>query len=131
MRKSTVAKLKEYARKLKQELIVLHLSYKDNRTPLFAKLLTLCVVAYAFSPIDLIPDFIPILGYLDDLIIVPLGISLALKLIPQQILDDNRKRAQELSGQRKPKNWFVGVLFIFIWILIAAWLGRLFFRLIS
>jgi uncharacterized membrane protein YkvA (DUF1232 family) len=131
MKKSTIAKIKEYARKLKQELIVLRLSYKDKRTPLFAKLLTFCVVAYAFSPIDLVPDFIPILGYLDDLIIVPLGISLALKLIPQQILDDNRKRAQELSGKSRPKNWFVGVLFIFIWILVAAWLGRLLFRLIS
>jgi uncharacterized membrane protein YkvA (DUF1232 family) len=129
IKNSLVAKLKEYANRLKQELILLHLSYKDERTPWLPKVIALCVVAYAFSPIDLIPDFIPVLGFLDDLIIVPLGISLALKLIPQQILDDNRIRAQELSGKSKPKNWFVGMLFIFIWILLAVWLGKLIFHL--
>ncbi|MBB4826061.1 uncharacterized membrane protein YkvA (DUF1232 family) [Sporosarcina luteola] len=75
-------KLKSFARKLKKNLFVLYLAYKDSRTPLLAKIVAICVVAYAFSPIDLIPDFIPFIGYLDDLIIVPLGISLALRLIP-------------------------------------------------
>jgi len=131
IKNSMIARLKEYATRLKQELILLHLSYKDERTPWLPKVIALCVVAYAFSPIDLIPDFIPILGYLDDLIIIPLGISIALKLIPQQILDENRKRAQELKGKSKPKNWYVGVLFIFLWILIAAWLGRMVFHLFS
>jgi uncharacterized membrane protein YkvA (DUF1232 family) len=88
---NTLTKLKNYARKLKQNLFVLYLSYKDNRVPWFAKLVAICVVAYAFSPIDLIPDFIPVLGYLDDLIIVPLGISLTLKLIPTYKLKKKRK----------------------------------------
>ncbi|MFD3448212.1 YkvA family protein [Microbacteriaceae bacterium 4G12] len=122
---ANLTKLKKYARKLKQELFVLYLSYKDARTPWYAKAVALCVVAYAFSPIDLIPDFIPVLGYLDDLIIVPLGISLALKLIPPQVLEDNRERAEEIRKNGKPKNWFVGVLFIFIWILFVIWVGKL------
>lgn len=81
--------LNNYARKLKQELFVLYLSYKDRRTPWYAKAIAICVVAYAFSPIDLIPDFIPVLGYLDDLIVVPFGISLALKLIPPIVIEEN------------------------------------------
>ncbi|GKV54489.1 hypothetical protein NCCP2222_04360 [Sporosarcina sp. NCCP-2222] len=121
----TINKLKNFARKLKSNLFVLYLSYKDSRTPLFAKIFAICVVAYAFSPIDLIPDFIPVLGYLDDLIIVPLGISLALKLIPSQVIEENRVRAEEIKEDGKPKNWFVGALFIFVWILIALWVGKL------
>ncbi|WP_261134843.1 YkvA family protein [Bacillus sp. Marseille-Q3570] len=115
-------KLKSYAYKLKQNLFVLYLSYKDNRTPWFAKVFTLCVVAYAFSPIDLIPDFIPLLGYLDDLILVPLGISLALKLIPTYIIEENRAKAVDIGRNGKPKNWFVGVIFILIWVLLALWI---------
>jgi uncharacterized membrane protein YkvA (DUF1232 family) len=122
---NTLTKLKNYARKLKQNLFVLYLSYKDNRVPWYAKLVAICVVAYAFSPIDLIPDFIPVLGYLDDLIIVPLGISLALKLIPPYIIEENREKAEEIRKNGKPKNWFVAVLFILIWILIAFWVGKL------
>ena len=122
---NTLTKLKNYARKLKQNLFVLYLSYRDHRVPWYAKLVAICVVAYAFSPIDLIPDFIPVLGYLDDLIIVPLGISLALKLIPLYIIEENREKAEEIRKQGKPKNWFVGVLFILIWLLLAFWVGRL------
>lgn len=118
-----LAKLKQYARQLKQELYVLYFSYKDVRTPWYAKVVAICVVAYAFSPIDLIPDFIPILGYLDDLVLIPLGISLALKMIPPQVLHDNRAKAEELRQMGKPKNWFVGTFFILIWIALAAWVG--------
>jgi uncharacterized membrane protein YkvA (DUF1232 family) len=118
-------KLKNYARKLKQDLFVLYLSYKDKRTPWYAKTVAICVVAYAFSPIDLIPDFIPVLGYLDDLILVPLGISLALKLIPPHVIEENREMAEEMKKNGKPKNWLVGILFIFIWILFAVWIGKL------
>ncbi|MDR7071710.1 YkvA family protein [Fictibacillus barbaricus] len=118
-------RLKNYAKKLKQELFVLYLSYKDQRTPWHAKAAAICVVAYAFSPIDLIPDFIPVLGYLDDLIIVPLGISLALKLIPPIVIEENREMAEQLKMNGKPKNWFVGILFIFIWILFTVWIGRI------
>lgn len=124
---NTLTKLKKYAIKLKQNLFVLYLSYKDNRVPWYAKLVAICVVAYAFSPIDLIPDFIPVLGYLDDLIIVPLGISLALKLIPPYIIEENREKAEEFRQKGKPKNWFVAVLFILIWLLLAVWVGKSFY----
>jgi len=127
---NTLTKIKNYARKLKQNLFVLYLSYKDNRVPWYAKLVAICVVAYAFSPIDLIPDFIPVLGYLDDLIIVPLGISLALKLIPPYIIEENSEKAEEIRKKGKPKNWFVAVLFIMIWILFAFWFGKLLFGIL-
>ncbi len=83
----------EKARALKQEIYALYLAYRDPRTPLAARIVTACVVAYAFSPIDLIPDFVPVLGYLDDLILVPLGIALALRLIPPEVMSDCRARA--------------------------------------
>lgn len=98
---------------------------------MYAKLFAALVVAYAFSPIDFIPDFIPVLGYLDDLIIVPLGITLALKIIPQPVIAECRDRAEEIRKQGKPKNWVTGALFILIWIALAIWLGSLcynFFR---
>jgi len=126
-----LTKFKNYARKLKQDLFVLYLSYKDNRTPWYAKAVAICVVAYALSPIDLIPDFIPVLGYLDDLILVPLGISLALKLIPPHIIEENRTMAEEMKKNGNPKNWLVGILFILIWILLAVWIGNLIFELTS
>ncbi|WP_254438442.1 YkvA family protein [Paenibacillus sp. DCT19] len=106
---------------LKSNLLVLYLSYRDPRVKWFAKLFTLCVVAYAFSPIDLIPDFIPILGYVDDLIIVPIGIILALKMIPQVVIEENRPKAQEMLS--KPRNWYTATLFIIVWVLLAVWLS--------
>jgi uncharacterized membrane protein YkvA (DUF1232 family) len=120
-----LTKLKNYARKLKQDIFVLYLSYKDDRTPWYAKAVAICVVAYAFSPIDLIPDFIPVLGYLDDLILVPLGIALAFKLIPLQVIEENRVMAEEMKKNGKPKNWLVGTLFIIIWIIFAVWSVKL------
>jgi uncharacterized membrane protein YkvA (DUF1232 family) len=122
-KQNALTKLKSYAKKLKQNLFVLYLSYKDSRVPWYAKFVAICVVAYAFSPIDLIPDFIPVLGYLDDLIIVPLGISFALKLIPHLIIEENRVKAEEMRQNGKPKNWFVGIIFIVIWVLLAYWVG--------
>jgi len=119
-----LTQLKNFAIKLKQDTFVLYLSYKDDRTPWYAKAVAICVVAYAFSPIDLIPDFIPVLGYLDDLILVPLGISLALKLIPPHVIEENRIKAEEIKKNGKPKNWLVGTLFIIIWILLAFWCGK-------
>ncbi|MGE7943781.1 YkvA family protein [Lysinibacillus xylanilyticus] len=125
MNNSLILKLKAFAKKLKQNLFVLYLSYKDPRTPWYAKLVAMFVVAYAFSPIDLIPDFIPVLGYLDDLIIVPFGIILALKLIPPHVIEDNKEAAERLKLSAKPKNWFVGILFIMIWIIFAAWISKI------
>lgn len=119
-----ITKLKNFAKKLKQNLFVLYLSYKDDRVSWYAKVAAICVVAYAFSPIDLIPDFIPVLGYLDDLILVPLGISFALKLIPPIVIEENRSKAEEIKKNGKPKNWFVGFLFILVWIAFAIWIGK-------
>lgn len=127
--KKVISHLKSYAKKLKQNLFVLYLSYKDPRTPWYAKAVAICVVAYAFSPIDLIPDFIPILGYLDDLVIVPLGILLALKLIPSIIIQENLKAADELKRYGKQKNWLVGILFILIWFLFALWICKIGFNI--
>ncbi|CAN7528604.1 YkvA family protein [Rossellomorea sp. LjRoot5] len=124
---NTLSKLKNYAKTVKQDLIVLYLSYKDPRTPLYAKILAMCVVAYAFSPIDLIPDFIPIIGYLDDVILVPLGIIVTLKLIPSEVLKEKREQARHMVKSDKHKNWFVGAIFIIIWILLAVWIGKLLF----
>jgi len=120
--------VKAKAREIKRNIFVLYLAYKDPRVPWYAKLFALCVVAYAFSPIDLIPDFIPILGYLDDLIIVPLGITLALRLIPQEVIQDSRDKAEEIRKNGKPKNWVTGALFIAIWILLAVWIGFISYR---
>ena len=122
---NTLSKLKNYAKTVKQDLVVLYLSYKDPRTPLYAKILAMCVVAYAFSPIDLIPDFIPIIGYLDDVILVPLGIIVTLKLIPSAVLEEKREQARHMEKSDKPKNWFAGAVFIVIWILLAVWIGKL------
>jgi uncharacterized membrane protein YkvA (DUF1232 family) len=119
---------KKRAREIKRNIFVLYLAYKDPRVPWYAKLFTICVVAYAFSPIDLIPDFIPVIGYLDDLIIVPLGIKMAIKMIPPAVIEDCRAKAEELRNKGKPKNWLTGALFILIWLLVAIWLGNACYR---
>lgn len=120
-KRSLIHKLKAMAKKLKSNLLAMYLAYRDPRVPLFAKAFTICVVAYAFSPIDLIPDFIPVLGYLDDLIIVPLGVYIALKLLPREVLEQCRARAEELRGRGKQKNWIAGALIIALWIALAVW----------
>src|SRR5689334_4591237 len=89
---------KERAKQLKTEIHALLIAYRDPRTPWAARLWVLLVTAYALSPIDLIPDFIPVLGYLDDLLLLPLGIALAIRLIPAEVMADARKRA----GQENP-----------------------------
>lgn len=118
---SIIQKMKKWARNLKKQLLVLYLAYRDERVPWYAKLFTMLVVAYAFSPIDLIPDFIPILGYLDDLILVPLGVYLALKLIPKEVLEDCKRKIEERQTISKPKNWITGIIIITLWILVFVW----------
>ncbi|OCR02348.1 hypothetical protein BCD67_20330 [Oscillatoriales cyanobacterium USR001] len=110
--------LKQLVRKLKQDIYTVYLASIDPRVPWYARFLAICVVAYAFSPIDLIPDFIPILGYLDDLLIVPCGIWLLLKIIPPGILADCREKAAEIS-ERQPKNWVAAGVIIIIWFLLG------------
>jgi uncharacterized membrane protein YkvA (DUF1232 family) len=107
---------KATARKLKQEVYALYLASKDRRVPWHARLAAIVVVAYAFSPIDLIPDPIPVLGYLDDLILIPLGIALVIKLIPDEVLRDCREKASSTMKAGKPKNWVAGSAIILIWV---------------
>ena len=111
---------KRRIRQLKVETYTLYLAYKDPRVPWYAKVFAACVVGYAFSPIDLIPDFIPILGYLDDLVLVPLGITLAIKMIPQTVLDECRENAQEALSQHKPRNWVAAGVIIAVWLLLIV-----------
>ncbi len=113
------------ARQLKHEIYALYLAYQDPRTPWLAKVLTICVVGYALSPIDLIPDPIPILGYLDDLLLLPLGISLVLKLIPPIVMDECRSKAQTIVDQKRPVNWIAALIIVTIWLLVAGAIGYL------
>ena len=113
-----IASLKEKTNELKTDTYALYLAYKDPRVPWYAKVIVAIVVAYALSPIDLIPDFIPILGYLDDLIIIPAGIYLSLKMIPREVLQECRKRAQSTPIGGKTK-WFAALTIILIWLMAA------------
>jgi uncharacterized membrane protein YkvA (DUF1232 family) len=119
---------KQRARRLKREAYALYLACRDPRLPWHVKILTACVVGYAFSPIDLIPDFIPILGYLDDLILVPLGIALVLRMIPPAVMEECRRNAEALIQTGKPVNRTAAVVIITIWVLGAAWFGFALFR---
>lgn len=111
---------KQQARQLKVETYALYLAYQDPRVPWYARIVAGGVVAYAFSPIDLIPDFIPILGYLDDLLLVPLGIRLALALIPAAVMAESREKARERLAQGKPVSWAAAGFIVLIWLLLAA-----------
>ena len=111
---------KQRARELKTETYAIYLAYKDPRTPWYARLFAACVVGYAFSPIDLIPDPIPVLGYLDDLVLVPLGIAIALKMIPSPVMSECRDEAQAAMSQGRSTNWVVAAVIIAIWLLLAA-----------
>jgi uncharacterized membrane protein YkvA (DUF1232 family) len=111
-----LARLKSRARSLKTETYALYLAARDPRTPWFARALVLLVVAYALSPIDLIPDFIPVLGYLDDLVIVPAGIALALTLIPPDAMAQAREKARNAAPDRRAGIMGAAVI-VLIWIL--------------
>ena len=108
---------KQRARLLKQELHALYIACRDPRVPWYAKALAACVTAYALSPIDLIPDFIPVLGYVDDLIIVPAGIALVLRMIPPVVMAESREKARQMS--EKPTSRVADGVFIAIWIVAA------------
>lgn len=79
-------------------------------------------------PIDLIPDFIPVLGYLDDLILVPFGIALAIRLIPQTVLEEHKEKAEQMTLQQKPRNRITGIMFILAWLIFAYWIGLILYR---
>jgi uncharacterized membrane protein YkvA (DUF1232 family) len=112
-------KLKQWARHLRREVGALYFAARDPRTPLLAKVVAIAVVAYASSPIDLIPDFIPVLGYLDDIILVPLGIMLAVRLIPLDLMQGFREVAVEKSMLKK--NWMAAAIILVCW--AAAWVA--------
>ena len=114
--------LTRQARRLKQETYAVSLAARDPRTPWAAKLVIAIVVAYALSPIDLIPDFIPVLGYLDDLLLLPLGIFLALKLIPNAVLADARQAAQRANGHL-PQSRVAAIVIIALWMITAIVVG--------
>ena len=120
MTKIWFEKWKQTARQIKSEIYALSLAYRDPRTPWYARAAAAAVVAYAFSPIDLIPDFIPVLGYLDDLVLLPLGIKLALSWIPPQVMLDCRRRAAEDLSVEKKVNWLTAGLIIALWLFLAA-----------
>ena len=111
-------RLKNWAATLKREVMALWFACRDPRTPWYARALAMLIVAYALSPIDLIPDFIPVLGYVDELILLPVGIYLVLKLVPAQALADARARAQSWveSRQPKPRNWIAAALIVLVWV---------------
>ena len=115
-----LTELKQRVRHLKAETFALYLAARDSRTPWYAKLLVAGIVAYALSPIDLIPDFVPVLGYLDDLILIPIGIALAIKLIPHQVLAECRARANETIQNGKPVSRVAGAVIVIIWLILAA-----------
>lgn len=116
--------LRRWLEKFKADVLALWFSYRHAQTPLAAKLLATLVVAYAFSPIDLIPDFIPVLGYLDDALLVPLGVWLAIKLIPRPVWDECRVQAAHWIAERRPKptNRYAAVAVAAAWLLLL-WLA--------
>ncbi|HYH01657.1 MAG TPA: YkvA family protein [Bacillota bacterium] len=125
---NAVTTLKQKLVQLKNEIRVLYLAYKDPRVPWYARLFTAFVVGYAFSPIDLIPDFIPILGYLDDLLLIPLGVYLALKLIPTEVLEEYRTKIRECPEGSKPVNRLAAAVIILIWLFATVLLVMGFYR---
>ena len=114
MRMWVFGRLRQWARAVKRDVLVLYLAARDPRVPWYAKVVAACVTAYALSPIDLIPDFIPVLGYLDDVIIVPLGIVLAMRLMPPSLLEEHRRTAIERSQQR-PMSYVGASIILIIW----------------
>lgn len=116
-----MSRLRKWARELKHRTLVVYFAARDPRTPWFARLLALGIAAYALSPIDLIPDFIPVLGYLDDLVIVPLGLMLVLRLIPADVLAASRAKANDTVD--KPTSPVMAAVIVAIWLIATGVLG--------
>jgi uncharacterized membrane protein YkvA (DUF1232 family) len=117
---STLTIWKARARQLQAEVYALYLACRDPRMPWYAKAVAVCVVGYALSPIDLIPDFIPVLGYLDDLVLVPLGIALALRMIPPAVMAECRERARSELVDGKPVSRVAAAVIVAIWLGLVA-----------
>jgi uncharacterized membrane protein YkvA (DUF1232 family) len=128
-RPAFIARWRQAARQLKAETLALYYCIRDPRTPWYARLAGALVVAYAISPLDLIPDFVPVLGYLDDLILVPLGLWLTLKLIPPLVIADNRARARAAAAEHRQVSWIGAAVIILVWIAAIAITGLALLRL--
>jgi uncharacterized membrane protein YkvA (DUF1232 family) len=117
---------REQARRLQREVYALYFAVRDPRVPWYAKVVAACVVGYALSPIDLIPDPIPILGYLDDLVLIPLGVAAVRAMIPPAVLEECRARAAGL--ERTPRSWIAAGVIVLVWVALAVaggwWLSR-------
>jgi uncharacterized membrane protein YkvA (DUF1232 family) len=121
-------RLRNWARVIKRDVHALYLASRDPRVPWYAKALAIVVAGYALSPIDLIPDFVPVLGYLDDVILVPLGVLLVIRLIPPEVMAEHRELAA--AAQERPVSRIAAVVIAGIWaasILLCAWLAYRFF----
>ena len=127
---SRLDRARRWAWSLKRDVLALYLAARDPRVPRHAKLVAACVAAYALSPIDLVPDFVPVLGYLDDLVIVPLGILLAVRLIPAELLEEHRHAAAEY-GAARPTSRSAAALIIGLWLACAALLAFWLFRWVT
>lgn len=112
--------LKARARKLKTEIPAIFLALKDKDTSIIAKIFSGITVVYALSPIDLVPDFIPVLGYLDEVILLPMLVALTIKFIPEDVLEKYHKQADGMWQNGKPKKWYYAIPIIFIWVLIIV-----------
>lgn len=115
-----LARWRRWAAQLQREVYAVYLAYRDPRVPWYARVFAACVVGYAFNPLDLIPDPIPILGALDDLVLIPLGVKMALAMIPPSIMAESREKAQEAFRQGRPVSWTAAVVVVAIWLLLAA-----------
>lgn len=124
-----IARLRARARVLKRDTVALYFACRDERTPWYAKLLTAAVVAYALSPVDLIPDFIPVLGYLDDLVVIPAGLSIARRLVPEPVMADCRARAEATS--ERPTSRTAAAIIVAVWLVLAALAGRWLYDLVT
>ena len=129
--KQCAERWKQRARQLKVEVYAIYLAYRDPRVPWYARIFAACVVGYAFSPIDLTPDPIPILGYLDDLVLIPLGAKVALSMIPANVMAESREKAQEIMRQGKPVNRVAAIVIVAIWLLLAAFIVAFMIRLLK
>ena len=120
--------LKEKAEKLKTDVPAVFLALKSKNTPAIAKITAGLTVAYALSPIDLIPDFIPLLGYLDDLIVLPLLVSLTVKLIPEDVWEQCKREAENMWENGKPKKWYYALPIILFWVVILLLILKAIYR---
>ena len=118
--------LKERASSLKKDIPAVFLALKAKETPILAKIMAFLTVAYALSPVDLVPDFIPVLGYLDDVLILPALVALTVKLIPKEIFERYRQEAEGMWRNGKPKKWYYAVPIVLLWVLIICLIVKAF-----